>query len=217
MKKSIYIILMISFISCSSKKDVEITEIPNNYDIVVFPHNQDTLIVDIPITFIIKNQSLSSINLTNFSANLPDYINWIILYDKKGELMSSYEKAENIGGYSSKEVLYFIPKLIPKRLIDSSYWCENCLKKNFIGNKLILAQDLKKFKETKEFETIKKMFVNDSVNFLFRDNNDEFIFSKTGRLSENKFYTTTLEDIKKMNKNQLTNTSVFNPNQYKKP
>lgn len=207
--KIITIIGFLILFSCASKNDLEIKNELNNYDIKVILHNKDSLFVGIPFSYSIKNNSSSLIYLYDYGFKSEnEFMRPIIFNEDKLNLeLNNQGDSKKIKPHTSKLFHIYNFMLVSNTNIDSSYWFGKKFK-NQIQEKKILIDDAKNYRKTEDFFRLKKLFENDSISFVFK-NNDEYYIFKSARIGEDKFNTITSDDL--LRKPNLRTESIYKP------
>jgi|GEM_PF-4721832 len=207
--KVITIISFLILFSCASKNDLEIKNELNNYDIKVIVHNKDSLFVGIPFSYSIKNNSSGLIYLYDYGFKFEnEFMRPIIFNEDKINLeLNNQIDSKKIEPHTSKLFHIYNFMLVSNTKIDSSYWFEKKFK-NQIQEKNLLIDDAKNYRKTEDFFRLKKLFENDSISFVFK-NNDEYYIFKSARIGEDKFNTITSDDLSK--KPNLRTESIYKP------
>ena len=200
--------------SCTTERDVVITPVEENRDIVIFPSfKEDTLEVFIPYSFKIENQALEKARLSRFRYkpnNRHTEVDRLVI-DGDGSIRKSLSsKAKNIPIKSSKIYTYYLKTYENKDKIDEKYWKSFPYRESPSSDRetytKLLTYDFNRVnKKSDEYKELQKKVANDSIAFTI--NYGEYFVTKVCKLNEYKFKTITLDDL--LENREKLDESVF--------
>ncbi|WP_158976212.1 hypothetical protein [Cellulophaga sp. L1A9] len=199
MKYISILLLVTTLISCSKKKAISITLLPNENSVFLNSYGKENIDGFFPYKIEVINNSFNKVRIRNITGSGNFSSSRSRLFLENGEEITHTNKSIPVLG--SKVIIVFIPFNISKK---------NNLSLNFTRS-LNRTIKLKKIEgiEIDNYNYLKNKFLNDSIAYSFEDKEYNLTFLKVGRIFENKYCNRTIDEMIIDAKNG--NRSIFDP------
>lgn len=187
--------LLLILLSCNVEKDVDITEIKQNKEIIIFPsYKRDSVEILVPYTFRITNKDINEVRFSRFRYK-PDKMSVEPdLFVEEDNTLTKGLSAQSkfISAYGSKNYTFYLKTFENKKKIDEKYWKQFPREWNDYRD-LIKLKFNRVLAGTNDYTFLKMKIENDSLAFTFEYG--EYMVIKVCKLNEYKFNTTNTDDI----------------------